>query len=316
MATNFAVPGNNVSTTVKTATSGSGTFPQTLNLAVGTASKFPAITGSQKYRVTICQVAFAYSPTATTSNYTVYMADTLSTTNDTIVLESLSTTEGQTQTDRIYNVGDIVEVRVTAGTLSDIHTAVNALENAGSSMAIGSTVTGGTANSALYVDAAGKLGQDNAHYSWTDSTQQLFLKSSTTTSALTVVNDYTAPGPYCASFGRSNSAAHALVTFVGTSSVTTSAPAWSMGMPGGTSNYAFQSWDGATLDTYISIATPASGRAVTLGFAQNTIIKSDGSVQLPTIANASAANSSLFIDSSASNKLCWKDSGGTLHYST
>jgi hypothetical protein len=45
-------------------------------------------------------------------------------------------------------------------------------------------------------------------------------------------------------------------------------------------------------------------------------VRPDGSLNLPVIANASAVNSSLFIDSSASNKLCWKDSGGTLHYST
>lgn len=125
MATPFAVPINNASTSIAVAAT-AGTLPTTpyvINLANGAV--FPALTGSQYYRVTICQVAFAYSPTATTSNYTIYKADTVS--GNTIKLEALL--EGTT--DRVYQIGDIVEVRVTAGTLSDIHTAVNTLETAG-----------------------------------------------------------------------------------------------------------------------------------------------------------------------------------------
>lgn len=153
MSTNFAVPVNNASTTVGAATAGSGTFPQTLTLASGGGSKFPALTGSQYYRITICQVAYAYSPTATTSNYTIYKADTVS--GDTLQLRSVL--EGGT--DRVYNIGDVVEVRVTAGTLSDIQGAVNTLETSGGGggVTIGNAVSGGTNNKLLYVDGTTKV---------------------------------------------------------------------------------------------------------------------------------------------------------------
>jgi hypothetical protein len=75
--------------------------------------------------VTVCQVAFAYSPTATTANYTIYKADSISGDN----LHVVSVLEGTT--DRVYNVGDIVEVRLTAGTLNDVQNAINTLEAGG-----------------------------------------------------------------------------------------------------------------------------------------------------------------------------------------
>lgn len=138
MATVFAAPVNNCSTTVGTAyTSGAGS----LVLATGGGAKFPTLTGGQYYRVTVCQVAFAYSPTATTANYTIYKATGKST--DTLTGLSVISTglDAPGNTDRNYAVGDIVEVRVTAGTLGDIQVAVNTLENAGGGGDLMATLT-------------------------------------------------------------------------------------------------------------------------------------------------------------------------------
>ena len=43
-----------------------------------------------------------------------------------------------------------------------------------------------------------------------------------------------------------------------------------------------------------------------------TVIRPDGSVGLPTLADSAAVNSSLYFSSSTS-KLCYKDSTGGLH---
>jgi hypothetical protein len=123
--TNFAVPVNSASTTIGVNTSPT-TFPYNITLVSGGGTKFPALTGTQYYRVTVCQVAFAYSPTATTSNYTIYKAVPAASPADTLTLQGLL----DNTTDRSYSIGDVVEIRVTSGTLSDVHAAVNAIENA------------------------------------------------------------------------------------------------------------------------------------------------------------------------------------------
>jgi hypothetical protein len=159
MSTAFATPGNNVSTTVGATTTGTGLpgTPYNIALATGGGAKFPALpspnTYNWYYRVTVCQVAFAYSPTATTANYTIYKADSISGDN----LHVVSVLEGTT--DRVYNIGDIVEVRLTAGTLNDVQNAINTLEaGGGGGVTIGNAVSGGTNNSMLYVNGSGNLG--------------------------------------------------------------------------------------------------------------------------------------------------------------
>ena len=120
MSSNFAVPLNDVSTFVGSGgyTSGSGS----LSLVTGDGAKFPALSGSQWYRVTVIQKALAYSSLATAANYTIFKATRIS--GDT--LTEISVIEGST--DRNYVLGDVVEVRVTAGTVADMQSAINTLE--------------------------------------------------------------------------------------------------------------------------------------------------------------------------------------------
>jgi hypothetical protein len=130
MATNFAVPVNNVSTTLQSNyTSGSGT----LALASGTGSRFPALTGSQFYRVTVIKSGVAYNPYVTSLQYSVYKATAISGDNLTVT----ATLDGTS--DQNYSAGDVVEVRVTSGTIGDLHTAVNALEFLGTPASISGT---------------------------------------------------------------------------------------------------------------------------------------------------------------------------------
>jgi hypothetical protein len=118
--TPFAVPANNVVAQVGPSgyTAGSGT----LALAAGQGGQFPALTGDQSYRLTVIQQAHAYDPLALPSQFTIYKATGRA--GDTFT--GLSAIEGTT--DRAYVGGDVVDVRVTAGTLTDIQAAINNLE--------------------------------------------------------------------------------------------------------------------------------------------------------------------------------------------
>lgn len=124
MSTAFAVTANNVSATV--GTSGYTHGANTLVLTTGHGAKFPSLTGSQFYRLTVAKHANAYTPGAGSTTYTIFKATGLST--DTFT--GLTVIEGTSATNDFAS-GDIVEVRVTAQTLSDIHTAVNAIETIG-----------------------------------------------------------------------------------------------------------------------------------------------------------------------------------------
>lgn len=121
MATAFAVTANNVSATVGTAGYTHGAT--SLILTTGHGAKFPALTGSQFYRITVAQKANAYTPGAGSSTYTIFKATGLSA--DTFT--GLTVIEGTSATNDFVS-GDVVEVRITSQTLSDIHGAVNALE--------------------------------------------------------------------------------------------------------------------------------------------------------------------------------------------
>jgi hypothetical protein len=118
--TPFAVPANNVVALVGPAgyVAGSGT----LTLAAGQGAQFPALSGLPFYRLTVIQQAHAYDPLALPSQFTIYKATGRS--GDTFT--GLSAIEGTT--DRAYVGGDVVDVRVTAGTVSDVQVAINNLE--------------------------------------------------------------------------------------------------------------------------------------------------------------------------------------------
>jgi hypothetical protein len=117
-ATNFATPVNNATTTIASSyTSGSGT------MTVANGAVFPNPSAPAFLRVTVIQAGVAYSPLATSSNYTIYKVTGVSGN----VLTIGSTLEGTT--DRNYSAGDVVQSRATAGSATDIQTAVNTLEN-------------------------------------------------------------------------------------------------------------------------------------------------------------------------------------------
>ena len=69
-------------------------------------------------RITVIQQAYAYLPTVTLANLTIYMATGKS-------VDSLTgVTAFKGTTDRNYNAGDVFDIRVTAGTINDIQTAL------------------------------------------------------------------------------------------------------------------------------------------------------------------------------------------------
>lgn len=120
-ATSFAKTGNLISTTVGAAGRASGAT--TLPLAVGGGAKFPALIAGEFYRVFVAVASFAYSPSIPTTAYTIFKVTGVS--GDS--LTGLTVIEGTT--DRSFASGDVVEVRITAGTILDPQVAVNALEN-------------------------------------------------------------------------------------------------------------------------------------------------------------------------------------------
>jgi hypothetical protein len=307
MATNFAVPGNNVSTTVGATYTHTGSFPQSLTLAAGTGSKFPTLTGSQFYRVTVCQVAFAYSPTASTSNYTIYNATLATSPADTLTLHSVM--EGTT--DRDYAIGDIVEIRVTAGTLSDIHTAVNNIESSGTGVVVGHPVSSGTNNSVLYVDGSGNLADSGPTWNGSsfvvngpasDTNVFNICTNSSNSNTLTLTRN---------AFTQKNVNQHYPVY---TGAPSTTDPVWTYGQHSSSGNFYFSSWD--PTNGFIQFFQMTPGTGVQFGNTALVTIRGDGSIVPVTMANASAANNSLFIDSSSSNQLCWKDGSGGLHHLT
>lgn len=120
--TSFATPLNDASASVGPGgyAAGSGV----LTLAAGGGAMFPSLSAGQWYRITVIQRQWAYSPSATLVNYTIYKATAVS--GDTLTIAG--PIEGTT--DRNYAPGDVVEVRVTAGTIGDLQGAVGALEAA------------------------------------------------------------------------------------------------------------------------------------------------------------------------------------------
>lgn len=152
----FAKSTNNASSTVGAAgyTAGSGS----LTLAVGGGSLFPSPTGGNFVRITVIQSLYAYVPNATTSVYTIYKVTARS--GDVLTIDSAI--EGTT--DRNYLAGDIVEIRATSGSFSDVHTAVNTLENTptvNTSLTLGDGVNvavGTTTGSKIATSSSQKLG--------------------------------------------------------------------------------------------------------------------------------------------------------------
>lgn len=118
--TTFAAPLNNVSTRLAVAyTAGSAN----LIVSAGDGAKLPPLVGPRFYRITVARAAVAWSPTITTNDYTIFKVVGVS--GDALTLAG--TLDGTS--DRGYAAGDVVEVRVTAGSLGEIHDAVHMLED-------------------------------------------------------------------------------------------------------------------------------------------------------------------------------------------
>jgi hypothetical protein len=305
MSTVFATPVNNASSSVGPSGYTAGSF--SLTLAAGGGSKFPALTGSNYYRITVIQVAFAYSPTATTSNYTIYKVTGVS--GDTL---TLSSTPLEGTSDRAYSPGDIVEIRVTSGTLSDIQGAINTLEaGGGGGVTVGNAVSGGTNNTVLYVNGSGNLAS-SGKFKYDESIGLPGLQ----------IGDGTGNVDLKFNMGGTN-------CFAGVDGYLNGTQTFSLvwdhrgqfgGTSGTTSGRSIFVFDNVTSTTPGALCGPDGGfywGGVTWDIAPYSKmgIRQDGTVRLPVIAASSAVNSSLFIDS-ANNKLAWKDSSGVVTHTS
>lgn len=142
----FSVPGNNISTVIGPGgyTAGSGRL--TLTYLGGSFFSANPFLGSPPpagyfYRVTVTQARYAGVANPPTSAYTVYKATGV--TGDTLTIAGAI----ENTTDRSYAAGDLVEVRMTAGTLVDIYSQINWIEGGNAPLVVGTTpiVGGGTA---------------------------------------------------------------------------------------------------------------------------------------------------------------------------
>ena len=153
LLSSFGIPANNITAVVGAGgyTAGSGT----LTLFTGQGALFPALGANQFYRITVIQQAYAYLPTVTLANLTIYMATGKSVDS----LTGVTAFEGTT--DRNYNAGDVVDIRVTAGTINDIQTALvnlNTQVNAADFlMPLSQATVSITGTTALNSDAFGRM---------------------------------------------------------------------------------------------------------------------------------------------------------------
>jgi hypothetical protein len=113
LATTFYTPINNIRTTLQSAhTSGSGTLAVATGTGVNFGSTFPL-------RVTAVTAATYGSITESLTVFSVTARAT----------DSLTVSVIEGSSDQNYSIGDVVEMRITAGSLSDLDGAVNNLEN-------------------------------------------------------------------------------------------------------------------------------------------------------------------------------------------
>lgn len=201
--------------------------------------------------------------------------------------------------------GDVAELRITAGAFTAIHTAVNTLENAGGgTVTIGGTVSGGTNNGILYVNGSGYLADSGPTWDGTKLSIPNFVSLYTwTTYGNAGWIDFATTGPSGIGSG-------------GVGTVVWIAYAYSAYNYFHDSNAGDIVYRNANGKRLLFGIDNGSGDAESVFQVTASKVNFSQPISLPVMANASAANSTLFIDSSSSNKLCWKDSGGTLHYST
>jgi len=126
MATTFSTPLNNLRTTVGAAhTSGSGSLQVASGAGANFGSTFPL-------RVTVATAATYGIVGEVSTIFTVTARAT-----DTLTVAAIEGTS-----DRNYAIGDIVEVRETAGSLTDIQSAVNTAENTIAAFPAGNITSG------------------------------------------------------------------------------------------------------------------------------------------------------------------------------
>ena len=122
VATTFCTPLNNVSTTVGATYTSGGT---SLTVAAGTGTLFGSPTASAPVRITVVTAAAVDANGNITDRTKVAIFKCTGRSTDT--LTGLTLDEGTAQN---YAIGDKVYLRVTAKTVSDLQTSINALEAA------------------------------------------------------------------------------------------------------------------------------------------------------------------------------------------
>jgi hypothetical protein len=132
-ATNFDQVKNDAASTLAAGYApGAGSFV----LAAGTGANFPIPTATNPARIAVMPAAKAYNPsTLLPTDMRIFQATGKS--GDT--LTGITAIEGYAD-DVSFAIGDAVAMTITAGTISDIQAAVNALENATTSASVAANV--------------------------------------------------------------------------------------------------------------------------------------------------------------------------------
>lgn len=201
----------------------------------------------------------------------------------------------------------------------------------GGGVAIGGSITGGTASEVLFVGAGGVLAQD-ASFVWDTTNKRLGigvtptvpLDVKSTSGQIARITDGTGDiGFYVTGTGNQAIRPTTGILFLGSGGAN-----WFSVQNGGAvglGNIAGSGISGFCVSVSPNNSTNgclalrsagASGgpflRCETSGGVFLSGINPDGSISLPTLSDASAANSSLYF-SSTTNKLTYKDSTGALH---
>lgn len=216
----------------------------------------------------------------------VILKATAAPSSTTLTISSPYAIDGTTDNYTCVN-GDVAELRICAGAFSDIHTAVNNLESGTNAVTkIGNDVVSGTSGRVLFVDSNTHLAQDSG-LTWNATDKTFAITTTGNYGSLYIDRQGTSAGGDAITVNRSTSQGNTLtnIAFVTCSTVSDSAPVWSMGVPASSNDYAFTSWNGSAAKTFIKMTQPSGTQKI--GFFGVT------PVQRPDITGSRGSNAAL-----------------------
>lgn len=240
-------------------------------------------------------------------------------------------------TDQAFPAGSVLVCALTGMHVALLNQAIQALQAAGISLAIGAAITGATPGDALRVDAAGNLAQGGVYVDpatlkvgvgTTDPQDELHIANASTAAARIETLDASASASFLFKKpGASWYAGAGPLTGTNNYIIGSGSPVFqidpviltvALGVnvtPQSSSRLHVE--PGAASVVAIA-ARAASGQTAAIRRSEDSVgnpiggDNPDGSVFLPTVADANAANNSLYF-SSTTNKLTYKDPSGGLH---